>query len=160
MGRVTNIPILRAASLGYCFSVVSGTLTMDPRISILTLGVADLEESTQFYRDGLGLPEHEWEGEITFFETTGTWLALYPRDALAEDAIVPATGSGFRGFTLAHNVESKTKVDTVLEEAEAAGARIVKPAQETDWDGYSGYFSDPDDFLWEIAWAPDFSINE
>jgi uncharacterized protein len=133
---------------------------MDPRISILTLGVSDLEESTRFYRDGLGLPEHEWEGDVTFFETTGTWLALYPRDALAEDATVPATGSGFQGFTLAHNVESKPRVETVLEEARAAGATIVKSARETDWGGYSGYFSDPDRFLWEVAWAPDFPIDE
>lgn len=127
---------------------------MEPRISIVTLGVESLARSTAFYRDGLGLPEHEWEGEITFFETAGTWLALYPRDALAEDAAAPAAGTGFGGVTLAHNVASRDEVDSVLGEAEAAGATIVKPADETDWGGYSGYFADPDDYRWEVAWAP------
>jgi catechol 2,3-dioxygenase-like lactoylglutathione lyase family enzyme len=133
---------------------------MDPRISIVTLGVEDLATSTAFYRDGLELPEREWDGRIAFFELAGTWLALYPWDALADDAGVPADGRGFRGITLAHNVESKSAVDTVLAEAESAGATIVKPARDTDWGGYSGYFSDPDDHLWEVAWAPDFSIEE
>jgi hypothetical protein len=128
---------------------------MDPGISIVTLGVEDLERSTEFYRDGLGFPEREWDGDITFLETSGTWLALYPREALAADATVPVEGSGFRGVTLAHNVASRAAVDAVLAEAEAAGATLVKPAAETDWGGYSGYFADPDEFLWEVAWAPD-----
>lgn len=132
---------------------------MDPRISIVTLGVEDLATSTAFYRDGLGLPEREWDGQIAFFELAGTWLALYPWDALADDAGVPADGHGFRGVTLAHNVESKSAVDTVLAEAESAGATTVKPARDTDWGGYSGYFSDPDDHLWEVVWAPDFTIE-
>lgn len=136
-------------------SVADDRAAMEPRISIVTLGVENVEESTEFYRDGLGLPEHEWEGDITFFETTGTWLALYPRDALAEDAAVSTDGTGFGGFTLAQNVGSKTDVDAVLADAETAGGTIVKPAQETDWGGYSGYFADPDDYRWEIAWAPD-----
>lgn len=132
---------------------------MDPRISIITLGVEDLDRATAFYRDGLGLPEHEFDGGITFFETAGTWLALFPREELAADADVAAEGSGFRGFTLAHNVESEGAVDSVLNEAEAAGADIVKPAEATDWGGYSGYFADPDGFLWEVAHAPDFLVE-
>jgi hypothetical protein len=132
---------------------------MEPRISIVTLGVEDLDESTAFYRDGLGWPQEETEGDIAFFETAGPTLALYPRDALAEDATESPEGDGFRGMTLAHNVESKAAVDDALDEANAAGAEIVKPAEETFWGGYSGYFADPDGFLWEVAWNPDFEIE-
>jgi hypothetical protein len=134
---------------------------MKPSISIVTLGVADLAASVAFYRDGLGWPlRADGTGDdIAFFETDGTWLALYPRADLAADATVPAEGSGFRGVTLAHNVGSKAAVRAALEEAEEAGAMIVKPAQEADWGGYSGYFSDPDGFLWEVAWAPDLSVD-
>lgn len=132
---------------------------MEPRISMLTVGVTDLEASTQFYGNGLGLPEYESDGDVAFFETAGAWLALYPRTALAEDATVSADGGGFRGLTIAHNVESKRDVDTVLEEAAEAGATIVKPARGTDWGGYSGYFADPDDFLWEVAWNPHMDLN-
>ncbi|APX96847.1 VOC family protein [Natronorubrum daqingense] len=132
---------------------------MEPRISMLTLGVTDLEASTRFYRDGLGLPEYESEGDVTFFETAGAWLALYPRTALAEDATVCADGDGFRGMSIAHNVESKRDVDTVLEEASGAGATIRKPARDTDWGGYSGYFADLDGFLWEVAWNPDMDLT-
>ncbi len=127
---------------------------------MVTLGVADLDRATEFYRDGLGLPECEPEGDIAFFETASTWLALYPREALADDATVPAEGSGFRGFTLAQNVESEERVDAVLAEAEAAGGEIVKPAGEVFWGGYSGYFADPDGFLWEVAWNPGFPLDD
>ncbi|MFQ5855774.1 MAG: VOC family protein [Anaerolineae bacterium] len=132
---------------------------MDPRISIITLGVSDLARSTRFYRDGLGLPLRPGSEGIAFFETRGTWLALYPREELAADATVPAKGTGFTGFTLAHNVRSRDEVDAVLREAKAAGAKIVKPAHDTDWGGYSGYFADPDGFLWEVAWNPHFWIK-
>jgi catechol 2,3-dioxygenase-like lactoylglutathione lyase family enzyme len=132
---------------------------MEPRISIITLGVSDLKRSIEFYRDGLGLPIREGFEGIAFFETSGTWLALFPRDELAKDATVKPEGSGFRGVTLAHNVRSKEEVDNALAEAQAAGGKIVKPAQDTDWGGYSGYFSDPDGFLWEIAWNPHFWVE-
>jgi catechol 2,3-dioxygenase-like lactoylglutathione lyase family enzyme len=133
---------------------------MEPRISIITLGVSDLARSVRFYRDGLGLPLREGSGdEIAFFETRGTWLALFPRQALAEDAAVSADGAGFPGFTLAHNVRSRAEVDALLREAEANGARVVKPAQDADWGGYSGYFADPDGYLWEVAWNPHFWIE-
>jgi hypothetical protein len=128
---------------------------MQPHISLITLGVADLDAAVTFYRDGLGLPLHggDYDG-IAFFAMRGTWLALYPRAHLAADAGVPARGSGFAGVTLAHNVASKGTVDAVMNEAEAAGATIVKPAWEAFWGGYAGYFADPDGHLWEVAWNP------
>ncbi|BCL75241.1 hypothetical protein JHS3_09770 [Jeongeupia sp. HS-3] len=91
-----------------------------------------------------------------FFELGKTWLSLFPRDELAADAGVPAQGSGFPGFTLAHNVKSETEVDALLAEVAAGGGRIVKPAQRADWGGYSGYFADPDGVLWEVAYNPQF----
>ena len=132
---------------------------MEPRISIITLGVEDLERSVRFYRDGLGLPRRDGPSDIAFFTMAGAWLALFARESLAKDAEVAPNGSGFRGFTLAHNVRTKEEVDTLLEQATAAGARLIKPAQTASWGGYSGYFSDPDGFLWEVAWNPDFPIE-
>ena len=132
---------------------------MEPRISLITLGVADLQRSIAFYRDGLKLPKREEGSEnIAFFEASGTWLALYPRAALAEDAQTTsaAESTGSRDFTLAHNVRSPEDVNRVLEEAVAAGATLVKAGQAVFWGGYSGYFADPDGFLWEVAWNPHF----
>lgn len=133
---------------------------MDPRLSIVTLGVEDLDAATAFYRDGLDFPELESDGEIAFFDLGGTQLALYPWDELADDATVSPDGSGFRGVTLAHNVASKAQVEAVLEEAVAAGATIIKPAQDVFWGGYSGYFTDPDGHLWEVAWNPNYEIPQ
>ena len=132
---------------------------MEPRISLITLGVADLQRSIAFYRDGLKLPK--WDAgsqNIAFLETAGAWLSLYPRKAPAEDAQSVSEGTGFRCFTLAHNVGSPEEVDRVLEEAVMAGAALVKPGQPVFWGGYSGYFADPDGFLWEIAWNPHFRV--
>lgn len=132
---------------------------MKPKIAIITLGVSNFDRSTAFYRDGLGLPTHGNFPGVTFFELKGTWLALYPRKELAEDARVDEVGNGFRGFTLAHNVASKEEVDEVLKEATKAGGSIVKEAMDADWGGYSGYFADPDGFLWEVAWNPHFDLT-
>ncbi len=132
---------------------------MQPRISMITLGVADLERSICFYRDGLGLPQMESPPSVAFFTLNGSWLGLYGREALAEDATVSAMGEGFPGFTLAHNVASEAEVDALLQQAVAAGARLVKPGQKVFWGGYSGYFSDPDGFLWEVAHNPLFWIG-
>ena len=131
---------------------------MDPRISIVTLGVDDLDRSREFYRDGLGLPERDTDGNIAFYELQGAWLALYPWDELADDATVAPDGEGFRGVTIAHNAESKDAVDDVIQEARDAGATIVKDAQDAFWGGYSGYFSDPDDHLWGVAWNPNWEF--
>ena len=133
---------------------------MEPRISLITLGVADLPRSIAFYRDGLKLPQRDEGSEnIAFFETSGTWLSLYPRAALVEDAGIAAQDLGSRDFTLAHNVRSPHEVDRVLDEAVAAGAALVKPGQPVFWGGYSGYFADPDGFLWEVAWNPHFWVE-
>ena len=128
---------------------------MDPRITLLTLGVSDLADSIRFYRDGLGLPMQDRadDSDVAFFSLDGAWLSLYPRDLLAEDAAATDDG-GFSGVTIAHNVSTKEEVDAVLDEAAASGGRIVKPAQETFWGGYSGYFADPDDHRWEVAYPP------
>ena len=133
---------------------------MEPRISIITLGVADLPRAVAFYRDGLGLTLFDDNTEsIAFFQNKGTWLALYPKSALAADVGISAEGSGFSGVTLAHNVRTKAEVDDLLTVAVSAGAALVKPAQDTFWGGYSGYFTDPEGYLWEIAWNPHFWIE-
>jgi hypothetical protein len=134
---------------------------MEPRISFITLGVSDFERSVKFYRDGLGFPlSSASKGDVAFFKTGGVVLALYPTDKLAEDAKVPADGSGFRGVTLAHNVRSREEVSKVLALAEAAGGRITKLAQDTFWGGHGGYFADPDGHLWEVVWNPFFPFTE
>lgn len=132
---------------------------MQPRISMITLGVQDLERSVRFYRDGLGFPQLESPPAVAFFTLNGSWLGLYGHDALAEDATVSASGSGFRGVALAHNVHSGAEVDAVLGQALGAGATLVKPAQPVFWGGYSGYFADPDGHLWEVAWNPLFWVG-
>lgn len=132
---------------------------MKPRISMITLGVRDLAASVKFYEQGLGLPRRESPPEVAFFTLNGTWLGLYARSALAEDATVSPEGSGFEGFTLSHNVPSETEVDIVIGEALAAGATLVKPAQKVFWGGYAGYFKDPDGHLWEVAHNPHFWVG-
>ncbi len=134
---------------------------MEPRITIITLGVADVNRSIRFYRDGLGFSTAAKEGDpIAFFATAGVRLAVYPLDRLAEDigpGVLPA--KGFGGITIAHNVRRKEEVAEVLALAERAGGTIVKRAQDTFWGGHSGYFSDPDGYYWEVAWAAQFQFD-
>ncbi|WP_299315650.1 VOC family protein [uncultured Halomonas sp.] len=133
---------------------------MQQRMSLITLGVADLPRARRFYEEGLG-----WrvglavDGEVVFFQLNGLILSLYSRAALAEDAGMGEAGSGFSGIALAHNVRSEPEVDLVLSEAKRAGGRIVKPASRAEWGGYSGYFADPDGHLWEVAHNPGFPID-
>lgn len=134
---------------------------MKPRIALITLGVDDLDRALCFYRDGLGLQTpgitgSEFEhGAVAFFDLQpGLRLALWPRASLAHDAGLPVSAASPTDFCLAHNVASKIEVDAVMAQAAAAGARIVKPAQDTFWGGYAGYFQDPDRHLWEVAWNP------
>ncbi|NJD36230.1 MAG: VOC family protein [Betaproteobacteria bacterium] len=136
---------------------------MKPRISMITLGVDDLERALRFYRDGLGLKtegiigqqfEH---GAVVFFDLqAGLKLALWPRQSLAHDSGIALTASGATEFALGHNVGSKAEVDAVMRQARDAGAVIAKPAQDTFWGGYAGYFQDPDGHLWEVVWNPQF----
>ncbi|MFT4817258.1 MAG: catechol 2,3-dioxygenase-like lactoylglutathione lyase family enzyme [Pseudohongiellaceae bacterium] len=106
---------------------------MKPRISMITLGVDDIERSVKFYRDGLGFPQLESPPAVAFFTLNGTWLGLYGREALAEDAMVPGGGEGFSGFSLAHNLESEAEVDGAMKEVIAAGATLVKTPQKVFW---------------------------
>ncbi|WP_235015332.1 VOC family protein [Oceanicoccus sp. KOV_DT_Chl] len=135
---------------------------MEPRISIITLGVADLERSYQFYHHGLGFPtSRKADQEIVFFQTAGTCLALYPLVNLATElgSERPLTRGSFSGITLAHNTKTKAQVDEILQLAEQHGGRIEKPAQDVFWGGYSGYFSDPDGYFWEVAYADFWQFN-
>lgn len=135
---------------------------MQPRISLITLGVDDLERSLRFYRDGLGLPtegivgEQFENGAVAFFDLPpGLRLALWPRKSLAKDSGLPLGAASATEISLAHNVSSRAEVDEVMAQAKAAGAVIAKPAQDTFWGGYAGYFQDPDGHLWEVAWNPE-----
>lgn len=132
---------------------------MHPRISMITLGVRDLAAAVAFYESGLGFPRMASPPEVAFFTLNGSWLSLYSREALAEDATVSAEGSGFEGFSLAHNVASEAEVEQVIQQALAAGATLVKPAQKVFWGGYAGYFKDLDGHLWEIAFNPFFWVG-
>ncbi|HET6371319.1 MAG TPA: VOC family protein [Nitrospiria bacterium] len=136
---------------------------MKPRITLITIGVDDLERSLRFYRDGLGLKTEgivgtEFEhGAVVFFELqAGLKLALWPRKNLAHDSGLPLGTPSPTEFTLGHNVSSREEVDSMMEQARAAGAVIVKPAHDTFWGGYAGYFQDPDGHLWEVAWNPEW----
>lgn len=139
---------------------------MRPRITVLTLGVDDLERAVSFYRDGLGLPTEgivgeEYEhGAVAFFELeSGLRLALWPRRDIAHDSGLPEADPGPTELTIGHNVGSREAVDDVMEEARRAGARIVKAAEDTFWGGYAGYFQDPDGHLWEVAWNPAWDVD-
>ena len=134
---------------------------MEQRLTLITLGVRDLKQSKEFYIDGLGWEATENSSdEIIFIEMNGFFLTLYPHDLLAKDANMQEDRSNFRGFSLAYNVSSRSQVDEILDFAEKAGAKLIKPAQEADWGGYSGYFSDPDGFLWEVAHGASFDPKE
>jgi len=132
---------------------------MEPRLNIITLGVGDLNKALRFYRDGLGWPlSSASAGDFAVFKlSTGTALALYPRNLLAKDANLKDV-VGFGGITLAQNVSSREEVDLILSQAVKAGGIILKSAQKTEWGGYSGYFADPDGHPWEVAWTPQLQL--
>ena len=141
------------------------TMTMEPRISVITLGVSDLQRSFHFYKDGLGFPTKMTpDGGIVLFATSGTRLFLYPYGKLAED-VEPRLSQDdrrretFPGFSLGHCTRKREDVDAILSQAEKAGGRIVKAAKATSWGGYSGYFADPDGYLWEVAYADQWKFN-
>jgi len=133
---------------------------MEQRVSLVTLGVEDLKRSREFY-ERLGWRRSMAKAEgVVFFQAGGMALALFRRQELAKDANVTPQGDGFRAISLAYNARNRAEVNAVLDEAEAAGAKLVKPAQDALWGGYSGYFSDPDGFLWEVGWNPSFAMAE
>ena len=133
---------------------------MRQKFSIITLGVTDFNRALSFYEKGLGWKKSSSsQGDIAFFSLGGMVLALYPKHLLAEDATVSAEGSGFTGITIAHNAKSEKEVDEVLAEVEKLGATIVKPAQKVFWGGYSGYFKDPDGYLFEVAFNPFWKLD-
>ena len=132
---------------------------MEQRISLITLGVTDVAQSRYFYEHGLGWhPSSASNAQVTFFQTGDMVFALYGKTALAQDAHLAPAGTGFGGIALAYNVRQREDVDAVLAEAHAAGATLLKPAEETDWGGYAGYFADPDGYPWEVAWNPHFPL--
>ena len=140
---------------------------MKPRITVVTIGVDDLERALRFYRDGLGLRTEgivgqEFEhGAVAFFELQhGLQLALWPRQSISHDTGFQVSQPSPTEFTFGHNVSSKVEVDQVMEQASNAGATIVKPAQDTFWGGYAGYFQDPDRHLWEVVWNPQLTIED
>lgn len=140
---------------------------MKPRISVLTLGVDDLERAVAFYRDGLGLATEgivgsEFEhGAVAFFDLQSQLkLAVWARGDLAHDAGLPTTAQSPGNVTIGHNVGGRDEVDAVMAEARKAGAKIVKPAEDTFWGGYAGYFQDPDGHVWEIVWNPAFAPED
>ena len=140
---------------------------MKPRITVITIGVDNLEKSLKFYRDGLGLPTQGIFGEafeygaVVFFDLqNGLKLALWPRKSIAHDSKIPLQSPSATELTIGHNVNSKKEVDKVMEQAKRAGAKIVKPADDTFWGGYAGYFQDPDNHLWEVVWNPAMKISD
>lgn len=131
---------------------------MEQRLSLVTLGVADLARARRFYEEGLGWRRGNDSDEVVFYQLGGIVLALWARRDLAADAQL-ADGGGFGGMALAYNTRSRGEVDAVLAEAAAAGGTVLKPAQETFWGGYAGYFADPDGHPWEVAWNPDWTVE-
>ncbi|HEY2120811.1 MAG TPA: VOC family protein [Candidatus Acidoferrum sp.] len=132
---------------------------MDQRISLVTLGVKNLETSKRFYVDGLGWKPVYEDKEIIFFQTGGMIFALFLRDKLAADFQTDPATFGPAAMALAYNVRAKTEVDPLMKRAATAGAKILKPAREASWGGYSGYFADPDGFAWEVAWNPTWRVK-
>lgn len=133
---------------------------MEPRLSLITLGVADLARATMFY-ERLGWPRKVAAAEgVAFFQLNSIGLSLYPRADLANDAGVASQSTPSQGMTLAYNTRSRDEVDATLAQAQRLGGRITRPAQDAVWGGYHGYFADPDGFLWEIAWNPGFALSE
>lgn len=132
---------------------------MEQRISLITLGVVDLERAREFYEDGMGWVPGFVGEDVIFYQAGGMVVALWSRSALAADAGLEEVATGFAGIAVAHNVRSAAEADAVLATAAAAGGRIVRPAEATPWGGYSGYFADPDGHLWEVAWNPEWILE-
>ncbi len=133
---------------------------MDQHLHIITLGVRNFEASKKFYAETLGWKISRPQEGVAFFQAGGVVLALYPREMLAEDAVVSAEGNGFSGIALAYNARSESEVDEIISDLKSKGVKIVKEPQKVFWGGYSSYFADPDDYLWEVAYNTFFPFDE
>ncbi|MCC6501150.1 MAG: VOC family protein [Anaerolineales bacterium] len=134
---------------------------MNQFLHLVTLGVRDFKKSYEFYTQTLGWkPSGASQDDVAFFQTSGVVFAIYPREKLAEDALVESEGSGFAGFTLAHNARSEAEVDEIIADLKSKGVKIVKEPQKVFWGGYSSYFADLDGYLWEVAFNPFFPFDK
>ena len=132
---------------------------MDQRLSVITLGVHDIARSRRFYEDGLGWQRNAGEDDVAFYQAGSFIVALYEWPKLAHDAGVSPEGTGFRGTSLGYCTRSRDEVDELIARAEQSGGRVILPAHDTFWGGYAGYFADPDEHLWEIAWNPGWTVR-
>ena len=133
---------------------------MNQHLHIITLGVRDFKTSFEFYSKILGWKPSSSQDDIAFFQMGGVVFAIYPREKLAEDAVIAPEGSGFSGFTLAYNAQSEAEVNEIIADLKAKGVTIVKEPTKAFWGGYSSYFADPDDYRWEVAYNPFFPFDE
>jgi catechol 2,3-dioxygenase-like lactoylglutathione lyase family enzyme len=134
---------------------------MPQHLHLVTLGVRDFAKSYKFYTEILGWkPASASQDDTAFFQAGGIVLSIYPREKLAEDALVDSEGHGFAGFTLAYNAQSEAEVDEIIHDLKAKGVKILKEPQKAFWGGYSSYFADPDDYCWEVAYNPFFPFDE
>ncbi|MBN8656207.1 MAG: VOC family protein [Anaerolineae bacterium] len=134
---------------------------MEQHLHLITVGVKDFKRSYQFYTEILGWkPASASQDDVAFFQTSGVVFAIYPREKLAEDALLSPEGSGFSGMTLAYNAQSEAEVDEIIRDLKAKGVKIIKEPQKVFWGGYSSYFADPDDYRWEVAYNPYFAFDE
>lgn len=134
---------------------------MDQHLHLVTLGVRDFEKSKNFYAETLGWKlSGASQDDVAFFQAGGVVFGIYPREKLAEDALVSSEGQGFSGFTLAYNARSESEVDEIISDLKSKGVKIIKEPQKVFWGGYSSYFADPDDFYWEVAYNPFFPFDE
>jgi catechol 2,3-dioxygenase-like lactoylglutathione lyase family enzyme len=167
-----DVLLVSAAALAFCCIGCSGLatnhekeMTMEPRMSVVTLGVTDLPRSFRFYKEGLGFPTKMMpDGGIVIFTTKGTALGLYSYEKLAKEVGLNGSTNGnnkemFPGFTFGHCVRRREDVDAILSLAEKSGGRIVKAAKDTSWGGYSGYFADPDGYLWEVLYSANLKFH-
>ena len=134
---------------------------MNQHLHLVTLGVKDFEASKRFYTEILGWkPSSNSSDDVTFFQAGGVVLALFPREELAKDALVPSEGNGFAGFSLAYNAQGEAEVDEIISNLKSKGVKILKEPQKVFWGGYSSYFADPDGNCWEVAYNPFFPFDE
>ena len=153
--------MLNAAIILFKYAYQILNENMEQRLNIITLGVGDLKESIEFYGNVLGWKKMDWESDnIAFFKLNGIILSLFPSDDLAKDATVKNDGKGFKRFTLAYNTRSEQEVDEIILTFEQKGVKIIKQPEKIFWGGYSGYFADPDDNLWEVAFNPFLSLDD